>query len=82
MEDSNRNSSTTKQMAMMPLSDVNDLDAVVHALGIEDSDETPAEAVAELHAEIERLRGEITRLEEDLAFARRATGRMLGSPNP
>ena len=44
----------------MPLSDVNDLDAVVHALGIEDSDTTPAEAVAELKAEIERLRAEIT----------------------
>ena len=47
---------TGKRMILMPLSDVNDLDAVVHALGIEDSDTTPAEAVAELHAEIERLR--------------------------
>ena len=45
-----------------PLSDANDLDAVVHALGIEDSDTTPAEAVAELQAEIERLRSSIARL--------------------
>ena len=31
---------------LIPLSDANDLDAVIHALGIEDSDTTPAEAVA------------------------------------
>lgn len=43
-------------MIPMPKSDVDDLDAVIHALGIEDSNTTPAEAVAELHAEIERLR--------------------------
>lgn len=54
-------SRTTRPMAMVPLSDLNDLDAVVHALGIEDSDTTPAEAVAELHAEIERLRAIIAR---------------------
>ena len=47
---------TGRRMVKMPLSDVNDLDAVVHVLGIEDSDTTPAEAVKELHAEIERLR--------------------------
>lgn len=45
---------------LMPLSDVNDLDAVVHALGIEDSDTTPAEAVAELKAELTALRADIT----------------------
>ena len=50
----NRNSQPNSMS--MPLSDINDLDAVVHALGIEDSDTTPAEAVAELKAEIERLR--------------------------
>lgn len=37
----------------MPLSDVNDLDAVVRELGIEDSDTTPAEAVRALKAELE-----------------------------
>ena len=50
----NRNSQPNSMP--MPLSDINDLDAVVHALGIEDSDTTAAEAVAELKAEIERLR--------------------------
>ena len=50
----NRNSQPNSMP--MPLSDINDLDAVVHALGIEDSDTTPAEAVAELKVEIERLR--------------------------
>jgi hypothetical protein len=44
---------------LIPLSDANDLDAVVHALGIEDSNTTPAEAVEELQAEIERLRARI-----------------------
>jgi hypothetical protein len=48
---------------LMPLSDANDLDAVIHALGIEDSDTTPAEAVAELHTEIERLRARVMELE-------------------
>jgi hypothetical protein len=45
---------------MVPMSthDVNDLDAVVHALGIEDSHTPPAEAVEELKTEIERLRTE------------------------
>ena len=38
----------------MPRSDVNNLDEVVHELGIEDSETTPAEAVRELKAEIER----------------------------
>ena len=37
---------------LMPISDVNDLDAVVHELGIEDSDTTPAEAVRALRAQI------------------------------
>ena len=59
MKDSNPTSPTTRPMAMVPLSDLNDLDAVVHALGIEDSDTTPAEAVAELYVEIERLRAEL-----------------------
>ena len=40
----------------MTIEDVNNLDEVVHELGIEDSDTTPAEAVRELKAEIERLR--------------------------
>jgi hypothetical protein len=37
----------------IPLSDVNELDAVVHELGIEDSDTTPAEAVRALKEELE-----------------------------
>jgi len=41
---------------MMPLDDINNLDAVVHELGIEDSFETPAEAVRKLKAERDRLR--------------------------
>ena len=41
---------------MMPLSDIDDLDEVVHELGIQDSHVTPAEAVRELNQEIERLR--------------------------
>jgi hypothetical protein len=51
-------------MIEMPLSDVNNLDAVVHALAIEDSDVTPAEAIAALHDEIIRLRVENERLRE------------------
>lgn len=38
----------------MPIEDVNNLDAVVHALGIEDSATTPAEAVVALIAERDR----------------------------
>ena len=49
----------------MPQSDVDDLDAVVHALGVEDSHVTPAEAVAELHAEIERLRAALERISNE-----------------
>lgn len=56
-------------MIPMPQSDVDDLDAVVHALGIEDSNTTPAEAVAELHAEIERLRKIEVRALEWMRFA-------------
>jgi len=51
-----RDAEIARRTVEMPLSDANDLDAVVRALGIEDSDTTPTEAVAELHAEIERLR--------------------------
>jgi hypothetical protein len=53
-------------MILMPKSDCDDLDAVVRVLGIEDSHVTPAEAVAELHAEIERLRaGRAAVLDDD-----------------
>ena len=52
-------------MIPMPQSDVDDLDAVVHALGVEDSHVTPAEAVAELHAEIERLRAALERISNE-----------------
>jgi hypothetical protein len=40
---------------MMPLSDANDLDEVVRALGIEDSHITPADAVRLLHDQIAAL---------------------------
>ena len=67
----NRNSQPNSMP--MPLSDINDLDAVVHALGIEDEDTTPAEAVAELKAEIERLRAALSNAlsgsEDDRAIA-------------
>lgn len=42
------------------LSDINDLDDVCKELGIQDSHVTPAEAVRELNAEIERLRAILT----------------------
>lgn len=44
-----------EQMVLHPLSDIRDLDDVVRELGIEASDETPAEAVRALKAEIEAL---------------------------
>lgn len=55
---------TGRARIFIPVSDANDLDAVVHALGIEDSDTTPAEAVADLHAEIDRLRARVKELED------------------
>jgi hypothetical protein len=42
----------------MPQSDANDLDAVVHELGIEDSGKTPAEAVRELHEQLAKARSD------------------------
>ena len=47
---------------MMPLSDINNLDEVCAELGIQESDTTPAEAVRELKAGIERLEGELALL--------------------
>lgn len=44
---------TGRRMVEMPLSDANDLDAVVHELCIEDSDVTPAEAVRALKSKLE-----------------------------
>lgn len=56
---------------LMPLSDINDLDAVVHELGIQDSTTTPAEAVRELNQEIvelhQRLASDITAEREAIA---------------
>lgn len=46
----------------MPLSDVNNLDAVVHALGIEDSHVTPAEAVKMLQDKIDVLQSALSDL--------------------
>lgn len=45
--------------AQMSATDLKNLDEVVAILGIEDSTTTPAEAVFELHKEIERLRREL-----------------------
>lgn len=39
----------------MPLSDVNNLDAVVHELGIEDTHTAPVEAIRALKAELEEM---------------------------
>jgi hypothetical protein len=43
---------------LMPQSDANDLDAVVHELGIEDGDKTPAEAVRELREQLTKARSD------------------------
>lgn len=40
---------------LIPKSDLNDLDDVIHILGIEDSHTTPVEAVAEMFGTITRL---------------------------
>ncbi len=44
-----------EEMVLHPLSDIRELDEVVHELGIQDSGTTPAEAIRELKAEIEKL---------------------------
>jgi len=49
------------EMILWSASDHRDLIEVVEVLGIQDRFQTPAEAVRELHAEIERLRVEIER---------------------
>lgn len=59
-----RDAQIKRRTVEMPLSDANNLDAVVHALGIEDSETTPAEAVAELKAEIKRLRAVVRTMDE------------------
>lgn len=55
-------------MPEMPIEDVNNLDAIVHELGIEDSVTTPAEVVRKLKAENERLRNALERLSSSQAF--------------
>lgn len=65
---------TGRRMVKIPLSDANNLDAVVHALGIEDSDTTPAEAVAELHARIECLESQLARSDAAMTAIRAITG--------
>lgn len=55
---------------MHPLSDIRDLDEVVRELGIQDSSTTPAEAVRELNAEIERLRS-VAQAAQEPAIAQR-----------
>lgn len=67
--------SLTNEMAnrKMTTADIDDLDSVVHELGIEDSHVTPAEAVRELKQEIEDLR-------QHLAAAQ-ATPRKMGDSN-
>lgn len=53
---------TGRRHVLMPASDADELDHVVHVLGIEDSDTTPAVAVSELLVEIDRLGAEIDAL--------------------
>lgn len=48
---------------MMPLEDINNLDAVVHELGIEDSFTTPADAVRGLKQKIEQMRAALVEIE-------------------
>jgi hypothetical protein len=44
-------------MVLHPLSEIREWDEALAVLGIQDSTQTPAEAIRELIAEIERLRG-------------------------
>lgn len=44
-------------MVLHPLSEIREWDEALAVLGIQDSDQTPADAIRELNAEIERLRG-------------------------
>jgi len=43
-------------MVLHPLSEIREWDEALAVLGIQDSDQTPADAIRELNAEIERLR--------------------------
>ena len=47
---------TPAEMVLHPLSEIQELDELVHLLGIEDSMQTPCERVRELLAEMESLR--------------------------
>lgn len=47
-------------MILHPLSEIRGWDEALQVLGIQDSDQTPADAIRELHAEIERLRAPVS----------------------
>jgi hypothetical protein len=49
-----------EKMVLMTQSDANDLDDVVRELGIAESFTTPTDAVRQLHAEITRLRQDLS----------------------
>lgn len=65
------------ELVEISLSDMNDLDAVVHALGIEDSHVTPTEAVAALQAELAALKADNERLTELLRSVMHQSGHDL-----
>ena len=48
-------------LVLHPLSEINEWDEALRELGIQDSTTTPAEAIRELNAEIERLRAALPR---------------------
>lgn len=46
---------TPNDMVLHPLSEIREWDEALALLGIQDSDQTPADAIRDLNAEIERL---------------------------
>jgi transposase len=64
-------------MVPMSIHDVNDLDAVVHALGIEDSNTKPAEAVRELQERLEDAEDSVSVLKDCLGEARGLLERVI-----
>lgn len=57
---SNYESRHPDDMVLHPLSEIREWDEALAVLGIQDSTQTPAEAIRELIAEIERLRADVS----------------------